>query len=401
MSSINRRFSIALCVAAVAISVWPTTGHAHDASAWGGLFRSQDGGATWFQASTGKVIGGVLAVAVDPADSTHLLLGTDSGLLGTHNGGRDWDLRASDTLVGAVLAVAFDAGGHRMLAASGSGLAQSEDGVVWRSTVIPVGASPARDLVAGTTPDSFFLIGWHGLFRTDDGGATWSELRPGPAAQTVTGLRVDAALPERLVAVVGGEVWLSQDGGRSWMPRQAGLPIGEVQMLALDARPAGGQTLWAAGRSQVFRTDDGGLTWRPIGRALPEANTEIRGIAVGGDDDARSIVLSTDRGLFASPDNGASWRLLGDNLPGHIEAGRLVRDARQQATLYVGFSVTPYAELWRNAALGGSSLARLGSSELAGASAFLVLIGLGAVLALRWLAHRSPGSTRLMGDTGR
>src|SRR6267378_2969310 len=153
---------MALFVAA-ALALWPVTGLAHDASSWGGLFRSRDGGTTWFQASVGKVMGSALAVAVDLNDPTRLLLGTDSGLLESRNGGLDWDLAAADVLVGAVLAVAFDGAGQTILAASGSTLAIADDGVRWRSSPLPVGAAPARSLVAGAAPGVFYLVGWQGL----------------------------------------------------------------------------------------------------------------------------------------------------------------------------------------------------------------------------------------------
>ena len=93
----------------------------------------------------------------------------------------------------------------------------------------------------------------------------------------------------------------------------------------------------------VFASEDAGSTWRRVGRALPEADTEIRGIAVDARD-REHIVLSTHRGLYATHDGATTWDLLGDNLPGHIEAGPLVPDQKASVTLYAGFSVTPYQE---------------------------------------------------------
>src|SRR5262249_2479703 len=180
------RIRVVSVLLAVAVGTWPGGAGAPDASAWGGLFRTTDSGASWFQASTGKVMGSALAVAVDPLDRGHLLLGTDSGLLGSRNGGRDWELLAPDLLVGAVLAVSFDATGRTLLAASASTLAGSEDAAGWRSRLMPIGASPPRALVRDTRAASFYLLGWNGLFHTDDAGATWSSLSaalPGPVAQ--------------------------------------------------------------------------------------------------------------------------------------------------------------------------------------------------------------------------
>ena len=374
---------VALLVGA-SLALWPVGGLAHDASSWGGLFRSRDGGATWFQASVGKVMGSALAVAIDPNDPTRLLLGTDSGMLESRNGGLDWDLVAADVLVGPVLAVAFDSTGQTLLAATGSTLATSDLGVHWRPATLPVGAAPARSLVAGTAPGAFYLVGWQALFRSENGGGTWSELRTGRPDPNVTRLVVDAETPARLMAVDGGDIWLSRDSGRGWEVRSAGLPAGQIQAAAFH--PGQPETLWAAGANQVFASDDAGSTWRRVGQPLPEADTEIRGMTVDARDRAH-IVLSTHRGLYASRDGASSWDLLGDNLPGHIDAGPLVREKDDFRTLYAGFSVTPYDEAWRTAAAGGSALTRLAASEAFGGAAFILMVGLAAGLALRWLAR--------------
>src|SRR5213593_1124374 len=94
---------------------------AHDASAWGGLFRTRDAGATWLALNPASFVSGALAVAVSPIDPHHLLLATDTGLSRSRNGGRDWILEARDVLVGPAFAVAFDAGGERALAAGTTG----------------------------------------------------------------------------------------------------------------------------------------------------------------------------------------------------------------------------------------------------------------------------------------
>jgi len=381
---IHRTLLLAL---AAGLGLWPTGAGAHDASAWGGLFRTRDGGASWFQASAGRVMGGALAVTIDPTAPDDLVLGTDSGLLRSRNGGRDWDLLASDVLLGAALAVSFDTSGQTLLAANASTLAASSDGVHWQSRLLPIGAAPPRALVPAGPAGAFYLLGWNGLFSSDDAGTTWSPLGsglPGPVSR----LLIEPTASGSLVALVDGGIWSSRDGGRTWTPRdRGGLPAGGVE--ALDRDPGMPARLWAGGADRVFRSDDDGQTWSAVGQPLPDAGTRLHGIAASLDQDGSRLLLSTDRGLYVTTDGGAHWDLLVDNLPGHIEAGPLVFATRQPATLYAGFSVTPYDEVWQNAASGSSALARLARSELVGALAFVLLLGLGAGLALRLLARRS------------
>src|SRR5262249_25417997 len=63
------------------VVLWPSSASTHDPSAWGGLFRSRDHGATWAPANQGRLVSAALALAISPTDVNHLLLGTDSGLL--------------------------------------------------------------------------------------------------------------------------------------------------------------------------------------------------------------------------------------------------------------------------------------------------------------------------------
>ena len=63
-----------------------------------------------------------LVIAVDPRDSSHLLVGTDLGILSSHNGGRSWVPEARDVIVGAVFALAFSSNGELAVCAAASGV---------------------------------------------------------------------------------------------------------------------------------------------------------------------------------------------------------------------------------------------------------------------------------------
>lgn len=115
-------------------------------------------------------------------------------------------------------------------------------------------------------------------------------------------------------------------------------------------------------------------------------------IAISASEEA--ILITTDRGLYRTVDRGESWTLMIGGLPAHLEAGPLVRDPLDPATVYAGFSLIPYAELWRRAADRDSAFARVSLTSLAGAVVFLVILALGAVVPLRCLGSYYRASAR-------
>jgi len=368
--------------------LWPSSASTHDPSAWGGLFRSRDHGATWVPANQRLFVGGALVLAISPTDVNHLLLGTDSGLLRSRNGGRDWTLEAPALLVGAVFAVAFAADGHRALVSTSLGIFRSEMENSWHEASAPRGAAPARVIVRGAEAGRVYLAGWTGLSRSDDWGRSWWNTADGLPDGPTTALLVMPGPVETLYAIVGGRIWASVDGARTWASRGAGMSTVSVDALGLDA--ANSAQLWAARADRLFRSDDGGASWKAVGR-LPEANITVRGITATEE----AVVVTTDRGLYRSIDGGDRWALVIENLPAHLEAGPLVRDPVDPATLYAGFALVPSPELWRRAAEHEGALARVSLTSLVGSVVLLVLVVLGALAALRWLGHYylSPGSS--------
>ncbi len=187
--------------------------------------------------------------------------------------------------------------------------------------------------------------------------------------------------PETIYAVVQGGIWASVDGAHSWARRGVGSFPGSVDALTVDLRhPA---KLWAAGGDGVFRSNDDGVNWQRVGQALPEPNTIVNGITVSDE----AIVATTDRGLYRSIDGGGNWTAVTDTLPAHLEAGPLLRDTVDPASLYAGFALIPYVELWRRAANHDGALVRVDASSLIGGAALLLLLAGAGVAAVRWLGQ--------------
>ena len=387
-----RRLAVPLL--ALALLLQGAAARAHDPSAYGGLFRSRDLGGTWLGADVGLFLNAVLTVAVDPRDPNHLLMGTDSGIYSSRNGGRSWTPEAQDLIVGAVFAIAFAPDGSSVLAAAPGGVFRLNERR-WTRVRAPDDATPAR-AIAFAGPDRIYLLGRERLFASADGGLSLRRLGERlPDGARITSLAV-ATTPRRvLLAVVDGALMASEDGGKDWQPRPLRAPDGAenapVNTALLD--PAVPGRLWAAMRDRILVSDDLGRDWRVLAGKLPEADTNVRGIAA--DAAATTLVVTTHRGMYRSGNGGRSWGFMESRLPVHIESGPLARDPSDARTLYAVYSLMPYPEVWRAAVQGSNLLSRLDFVSIAGGVAFVLLIFIGGGLLAWWLARlRSPPPRR-------
>jgi len=88
-------------------------------------------------------------------------------------------------------------------------------------------------------------------------------------------------------------------------------------------------------------------------------------------------------------------------MPVHLEARPLMRDPSHVGTLYAGYALMPYGEIWRNAIEGGNLLSRIDVINLGGAVAFMGLLCLGAFFLTRWLIRRRNSLHDLIRNTGK
>jgi hypothetical protein len=157
-----------------------------------------------------------------------------------------------------------------------------------------------------------------GIFRSTDGGATWSRIyEPDTSLETFqpVGLAFDPADPSRILAanlttepgfVVGGLVLRSTDGGATWGPVLTGLGFprpsftpGAAWVTAVNAfgLPGG-----------VSKSTDGGLTWDPMNTGLPDP-PRVFGSRVAFDPAAPGALYVTPGGTaYTSTDGAVSWR---------------------------------------------------------------------------------------------
>jgi photosystem II stability/assembly factor-like uncharacterized protein len=189
-------------------------------------------------------------------------------------------------------------------------------------------------------PRIFVGISAAGVFRTDDGGASWRPRNQGTRAeflpekypelgQCVHKLLIAPGASSRLFQQNHCGVYRSDDAGDTWQEITTGLPSDFGFPLALHPRDP--ETLYVIplkgaefrcppeGKLRVFRSRDGGETWDALSDGLPQsvAYCGIYREGMASDQlDPAGIYFATNTGkIFASRDEGENWSLVADNLP--------------------------------------------------------------------------------------
>jgi photosystem II stability/assembly factor-like uncharacterized protein len=167
-----------------------------------------------------------------------------------------------------------------------------------------------------------------GVFRSDDGGETWSPLNKNVVAEFLGDpyaevgqcphkLLLHPARPDRLWQQNHFGVYRSDDRGDSWARFDAnGLPSGFGFPLMLDPNDpdtafvipeAGPEYHYSpGGRLAVYRTRDAGGTWEPIADGLPE-QAWAAVLREASAYDAESLYFGTQSGSFFALTDGERW----------------------------------------------------------------------------------------------
>ncbi|HZJ01760.1 MAG TPA: hypothetical protein VFD22_13950 [Gemmatimonadaceae bacterium] len=217
--------------------------------------------------------------------------------------------------------------------------------------------------------------GDRGLYKTTDGGKTWTQILKGDNDWTgVNDVQLDPRNPDILIATTwqrlrrvytfvaggpGSAVWRSTDAGKTWTKSQSGFPDADLGRIGLVISPANPSVVYAiaeAGdrKGGFFRSRDGGASWSKMSdyqsgsnyyneifadpkdvdrvyaiepilqvtddggktfHRVGERNKHVDNHSVWIDpDDTAHLVIGCDGGVYESFDQGRSYRFVA-NLP--------------------------------------------------------------------------------------
>ncbi len=273
----------------------------------GGVWKTENGGNSWTPIFDGQSSYSIGCVTLDPSNPDTVWIGTGENVSGRHvgvgdgvyrslNGGKTWTnmgLRTSDHIA-------------RIL------VDPRHSNVVYVAAEGPLWSSG----------------GERGLYKSTDGGATWTLSLEISKDTGVTSAELDPSNPDILYAAAyqrrrsvaaflgGGPesgIHKSTDAGKTWRKLTVGLPEGDMGKIGLAVSPIDPRVVYATveaspeGRG-FYRSSNRGESWEKRNPYISGGTGPHYYQEIFADPNHFDRVYQMDPGLRATDDGGATWR---------------------------------------------------------------------------------------------
>jgi photosystem II stability/assembly factor-like uncharacterized protein len=297
-------------------------------------------------AVTGGRLHDVEAVPNDAA--TVYVVGASSGVWKSTNRGITWQPVFEDQPVSTGGDIAIFPGNpnilwlgtgeqnNRQSSSWGNGMYKSMDaGKTWTHLGLEATAAIARVRLHPGDPNIAYVAAagnlWkpnpeRGVFKTTDGGRTWTKSLYVDTLTGATDLVMDPSDPNTLYAAMyqhqrapwgyngggpGSAIYKTMDGGATWRKLTNGIPDGDKGRIGLAIAQTYPRMLLATIEhptgSGTYRTDDGGETWTRANTTNPRPMYYSK-IFIDPTNERRAYILGVE--VYRSDDGGRSFRLL-------------------------------------------------------------------------------------------
>jgi photosystem II stability/assembly factor-like uncharacterized protein len=284
-------------------------------SAGGGVWKSDNGGATWKAVFEKQDVSAIGAVTIDPTNENVVWVGTGEanprndvtygdGVYKTTDGGKTW----------------ANVGLHD----------------VWSISRILVDPNNTNHVIVGAFGDPFKDSTARGVYVTDDGGKTWSKTLYVGAQTGAAELAMDPNNPSIIYASMwqfrrmpwtfhsGGPddgIWRSEDGGKTWTRLSGhGLPTGIMGRSAVAIAPSDSKRIYALIEAKggiVWRSDDGGNNWKVVSDDTIADQRPFYFTHINVDPKDENKVYGVSNDLAMSTDGGYKWKAIAQ--PVHVD----------------------------------------------------------------------------------
>ncbi|HSB46336.1 MAG TPA: hypothetical protein VLD60_15090 [Nitrospira sp.] len=209
-------------------------------------------------------------------------------------------------------------------------------------------------------PDIMYIATNDYIYKTRDGGQTWTNLSKGMSHSRVISMAIDPVYPATVYAGTKGDaVYKSHDGGQRWASMRSGLDDATISSVVNQFLfdPTDNNHMFLATTMGVFETKNGGEHWTK----RMEGMKEVLMVVTLGMDPTRPAVLyaGTSGGVYKTVNEAGQWEKVNNGLvsPDIIKSSRALNvssilvdpyepDTVYAATLAGFYKTTDGAKSW-------------------------------------------------------
>lgn len=303
------------------------------------IWKSVDAGESWSQKAGPVDVGRrIKAIAVDPRDPQRLHIGGLERILVSNDGGETFGAPIGRPRGAWSSAIATSKQEPEVVyVGHGDGnLSKTVDGGATWERLVTLGSGADSSQItsiatSATDPNLVVASSIEGIFRSDDGGHSFTEVVQGLDDPRIISVAIDPSDDSRMFAGTGSHrpylvyegtgMYRSVNGGDSWT-KIAGLPGAPVP--AIVVHPQDPDIVWASFMGHgVYRSSDGGATWTESDSGIPIPYVYTMAVdptdpqvayagtfAYYGDPNYLQYQGQNAGGLYKTEDGGQSWRLV-------------------------------------------------------------------------------------------
>jgi photosystem II stability/assembly factor-like uncharacterized protein len=264
--------------------------------------------------------GDARAFAAVPGAPRHLYLGTtNSWVFESRDGGTSWrrlvrldgadNLTIDEIVVDAAHPRTIFAGAWRLDHPDGGLWVSHDAGTNWEEVKDLHGQSIRSLAQSPSHPAILFAGTLDGVFRSSDGGATWSLISPPGSKEIheVESLAVDPRDPQIVYAGTWHLPWKTVDGGKNWSNIKNGV-IDDSDVFSIIVDPAKPATVYASACSGIYKSLNGGGLFKKI-QGIPSTARRTR-VLMQDPAHADTVYAGTTEGLYKTVDGGKNFKAM-------------------------------------------------------------------------------------------
>jgi len=282
----------------------------------GGLYKTTDDGDNWNHIGNGLEISQLYRLGVSQTSSSSVIAGlqdngTKAKLSGVWN-----DVIGGD---GMDCMIDYTDANTQYGESQGGNLKRTTDS--WASTSsITTGLSGDKYWVMPIAIDpnvhTTIYAGTNDVFKSTDKGTTWTKISNW-AGSTLKELAVAPSNSNYIYTTTQSILYRTTDGGASWSDITGTLPVGSTSITYIAIKDDDPNTVWVSmgqyNTDGVYETTNGGATWANISTGLP--SIPVMCIVQNTQNTTQTeLYAGTDVGIYVKIDGGA-WALYSDGLP--------------------------------------------------------------------------------------